>query len=217
MITKPNNWDDVRAYSGSRQKLPAGAYVCDIIQAVVQNNNSGQQLCVLLDINSGEWAGYYAEDFGNNQREDKKWKGVLRLWLPVNDGSDKDEFSKSILKGFITAVEESNLGYTWNWDERTLAKKEIGVLFRNEEWEWNGKSGWTAKPFRAISVDSVEDGNFTIPKDKPLKNKSTSTDSFGGFPTGFSAESSYNTVPGAAPGYADSFSMMDEDDSQLPF
>ena len=216
MITKPNNWDDVRAYSGSRQKLPAGAYVCDIIQAVVQSNNYGQQLCVLLDINSGEWAGYYAEDFGNNQREDKKWKGVLRLWLPVNDGSDKDEFSKSILKGFITAVEESNRGYAWNWDERTLAKKEIGVLFRNEEWEWNGKSGWTAKPFRAISVDSVEDGNFTIPKDKPLKNKTTSTDFFGGFSNGYSAESSYSNTPNPTPGY-DDFSMMQEDDARLPF
>ena len=216
MITKPNNWDDVRAYSGSRQKLPAGAYVCDIIQAVVQNNNYGQQLCVLLDINSGEWAGYYAEDFGNNQREDKKWKGVLRLWLPVNDGSDKDEFTKSILKGFITAVEESNRGYTWNWDERTLAKKEIGVLFRNEEWEWNGKSGWSVRPFRAISVDSVEDGNFTVPKDKPLKNKNTSTDSFGGFSNGYSAESGYSNTPTPTPGY-DDFSMMQEDDSQLPF
>lgn len=216
MITKPNNWDDVRAYSGSRQKLPAGAYVCDIIQAVVQSNNYGQQLCVLLDINSGEWAGYYAEDFGSNQREDKKWKGVLRLWLPVNDGSDKDEFSKSILKGFITAVEESNRGYTWNWDERTLAKKEIGILFRNEEWEWNGKSGWTAKPFRAISVDSVEDGNFTIPNDKPLKNKATSTDSFGGFSNGYSAESGYSNTPTPTPGY-DDFSMMQGDDSQLPF
>lgn len=213
MINRPNNWDDVRAYSGSRQKLPAGAYVCDIIQAVVQSNNYGQQLCVLVDINSGEWAGYYAENFDNNQRENKKWKGVLRLWLPVNDGSDKDEFTKSILKGFITAVEESNRGYTWNWDERTLVKKEIGVLFRNEEWEWNGKSGWTAKPFRAISVDSVADGNFTVPKDKPLKNKvepaptypapdySSPAPSFGGY---------------EAPGSSD-FVMLEDDDAQLPF
>lgn len=208
MINRPNNWDDVRAYSGGRQKLPAGAYVCDIIQAVVQSNNYGQQLCVLFDISAGEYAGYYDDDFKRNQREDKKWKGVLRLWLPKEDGSDKDEFTKSILKGFITAVEESNRGYTWNWDERTLAKKEIGVLFRNEEWEWNGKSGWTAKPFRAISVDSVADGNFTVPKDKPLKNKiepapdySSPAPSFGGYET---------------PGFSD-FVMLEDDDAQLPF
>lgn len=215
MITRPNNWDNVQAYSDF-QKLPVGAYVCTIKRAAVQSSDYGVQLCVLIDINAGEYAGYYQEDYNRNQREDKKWKGVLRLWLPKEDGSDKDEWTKSILKGFVTAVEESNRGYTWNWDERTLAKKEIGVLFRNEEWEWDGKSGWSVRPFRAISVDSVEDGNFTIPKDKPLKNKTTSTDSFGGFSNGYSAESGYSNTPTPTPGY-DYFSMMQEDDSQLPF
>lgn len=212
MINRPNNWDNVQAFS-DRQKLPVGAYVCYIKQAVVQENSYGNQLCVLFDISAGEYAGYYDDDFKRNQREDKKWKGVLRLWLPKEDGSDKDKFTKSILKGFITAVEESNRGYTWNWDERTLVKKEIGVLFRNEEWEWNGKSGWTAKPFRAISVDSVADGNFTVPRDKPLKNKvepaptypapdySSTATSFGGY-----------EAPGSS-----NFAVLEDDDAQLPF
>lgn len=202
MINRPNNWDNVQAFS-DRQKLPVGAYVCDIKQAVVQENNYGGQLCVLFDISAGEYAGYYDDDFKRNQREDKKWKGVLRLWLPKEDGSDKDEWTKSILKGFIAAVEESNRGYTWNWDERTLAKKEIGILFRNEEWEYEGKTGWATRPFRAISVDSVEDGSYTIPKDRPLKNKPASAQ----MPT-------YSNYP--VPGASD-FSMLEDDDAQLPF
>lgn len=212
MINRPSNWDNVQAYS-EFQRLPVGAYVCTIKRAAVQASDYGAQLCVLIDINAGEYAGYYQEDYNRNQREDKKWKGVLRLWLPKEDGSDKDEWTKSILKGFVTAVEESNRGYRWNWDENSLAKKEVGVIFRNEEWEWNGKSGWSVRPFRAISVDSVEDGSYTLPKDKPLKNKvdpapaypapdySSPSPSFGGY---------------EAPESLD-FAILEDNDAQLPF
>lgn len=202
MINRPNNWDNVQAFS-DRQKLPVGAYVCDIKQAVVQENSYGGQLCVLFDISAGEYAGYYDDDFKRNQREDKKWKGVLRLWLPKEDGSDKDEWTKSILKGFIAAVEESNRGYKWDWNEKSLAKKEIGILFRNEEWEYEGKTGWATRPFRAISVDSVEDGSYTVPKNRPLKNKSVPAQ----MPT-------YSNYPVSG---ASDFSMMEDDDAQLPF
>ena len=110
MINKPNNWNNVQAFS-DRQKLPLGAYVCTIKRAAVQRNDYGDQLCVLFDISAGEFAGYYDEDFKRNQREDKKWKGVLRLWLPKEDGSDKDEWTKSILKGFIAGVVSTRIIY----------------------------------------------------------------------------------------------------------
>ena len=72
----------------------------------------------------------------------------------------------------------------------------IGVLFRNEEWEYNNKSGWIVRPFRALSVDSVRDGDYQLPKDKPLKNK---------------ADNVLNEVPG----YNQEFAEIDDED--LPF
>lgn len=210
MIQKPRNWENVQAFS-DRQKLPLSAYVCVIKQCAVQNNSYGDQLCVLFDISSGDWAGYYDEDFKSNQREDKKWKGVLRLWLPKDDGSDKDEWTKSIFKGFVTAVEESNRGYKWDWNEKSLAKKEIGILFRNEEWEYEGKTGWAVRPFRAISVDSVEDGSYTLPKDKPLKNKGA--DTYGGYSAPAPAAGYNNPYP-----VPDSdFTVIEDEDAELPF
>ena len=206
MIQKPNNWENVRAFSDFR-KLPLGAYVCIIKQATVKRTDYGDQLCILFDISEGEWAGYYQDDFDSNTRDDKKWKGVLRQFLPKNDGSDKDEWAKSLLKGLTTAVEESNRGYVWDWNEQGLAKKEIGILMRNEEWEYNGKTGWAVRPFRAISVDSVGDGSYTLPKDKPLKNKTA--DVYGG--SAAPEFGSYNTAPAA------DFQMLVDDDYQLPF
>nr|DAG56345.1 MAG TPA: Protein of unknown function (DUF669) [Caudoviricetes sp.] len=208
MIQKPNNWENVRAFSDF-QKLPLGAYVCTIKQAVVRQTDYGDQLCIVFDISTGEWAGYYQDDFDNNPRDDKKWKGVLRQFLPKNDGSDKDEWAKSLLKGLTTAVEESNRGYTWNWEEKSLAGKEIGILMRNEEWEYNGKHGWAVRPFRAISVDSIADATFKLPKDKPLKGRETAPSPYGQAPA--PDYGGYNVAP------VPDFVMLEDDDAQLPF
>ena len=167
MIQRPNNWNEVQEFT-ERQKLPLGAYICKIKQTTLQDNNYGSQLCVLFDIADGEFAGYYEKDFKSSTYNDKKWRGVLRLWVPLDDGTDKDEWTKSTFKGFVSAVEHSNPGYTWNWDERSLAGKMIGIMFRNEEWDYNGKHGWAVRPFRAISSDRVRSGEYTLPGDKAL-------------------------------------------------
>ena len=170
MIRAPRNWNDVKKIS-DRAKLPLGAYVCQVKQCRVQDNDYGSQLAVLFDVCDGEYKGFFAADFSANPQQDKKWKGVLRVWLPKDDGSEKDEFTKSILKGMTTAFENSNPGYKWDWQEKSLEGKRVGILFRNEEWEYNGSTGWAVRPFRAISVESVTEGRFTIPKDKPLVKK----------------------------------------------
>lgn len=203
MIRKPNNWNDVQEFS-DRPKLPLGAYVCKVRKAVVQSNDYGEQLCVLFDIFEGEFKGFFDDDFKANTRADKKWKGVLRLWLPKHDGSEKDEWTKSTLKGMVTAFEKSNPGYQWNWDEASLTGKMVGILFRNEEWKYEKKIGWAVRPFRAISVDSVRSGDFTLPKDKPLKNKS--------------AASGYNDSFNALSARMDQkFAELEDDDVELPF
>ena len=180
MIRKPNNWNEVKEMT-DRPKLPVGAYVCRVKQAVVQNNGYGDQLCLVFDIAEGEHKDFYNKEFQSNTQENKKWKGVFRLWLPKDDGSEKDEWTKSSFKSMCTAFEKSNPGYAWNWEEASLVNKFIGILFRNEEWEYEGKTGWTARPFRAMSVDTVRSGDFTIPKEKPLKNKTAPAADFGGF------------------------------------
>lgn len=209
MINKPKNWENVQAFT-DRPKLPVGAYVCRVKQAVVQDTNYGPQLCLLFDIEDGEYTGFYADDFAANQRQDKKWKGVLRQWLPKDDGSEKDEWTKSSFKALTAAIEDSNRGYTWDWEEKSLAGKLIGIIFRNEEWEYEGKTGWTVRPFKATSVDAVQDGNFTVPKDKPLKNKSS-----GNAPADFGSYAVPAPGYGSAPG--SDFTAMDDSNEELPF
>lgn len=200
MIRKPNNWNEVQEFT-DRPKLPLGAYVCKVKKAVVQSNSFGEQLCVLFDIVEGEFKGFFDNDFKASTIENKKWKGVLRLWLPRDDGSEKDEWTKSTLKGMTTAFEKSNPGFLWNWDEASLVGKMVGILFRNEEWDYEVKTGWSVRPFRAISVDSVRSGDFTLPKDKPLKEKAAAATNY---------TSSYS-------GYGSQGFAEIEDDGELPF
>lgn len=201
MIKMPNNWNEVKEFS-DRAKLPLGAYVCLVKQCRVMDTNYGSQLAILFDIQEGEYKGYFADEFAANQQQDKKWKGVLRIWLPKDDGSEKDEFTKSVLKGMVTAFENSNLGFTWNWNEKSLEGKQVGIIFRNEEWEYNGKSGWAVRPFRAISAASVREEKYTIPQDKPLANKS--------------GASSYQAPAYMPPSDTNGFVKVDDDD-ELPF
>lgn len=174
MIRKPNNWEQVQEYA-VREKLPVGAYVCKVKQVALQQNNYGQVLCILYDIAEGEQTGFYARDYQGQSESMKKWRGVLRVWIPQDDGSDKDEATKRAFKGMVTSFENSNPGYKWDWNENSLVGKTVGIIYRNEEWEYNGKRGWTAKPLRCMSAAKVRSGDYTIPDDKPLRGDAHDT------------------------------------------
>ena len=168
-----SNYENTQTFS-ERPTLPAGGYVAKIKKAVVRTYKNGEieKLEIAFDIAEGEYKDFFANDLASQTVEDKKWKGVLRLFIPTDDGSDKDNTTKSIFKGNIEAVEDSNAGYHWDWDEKKLAGKTVGVIFRNEEWEFNDKRGWKAQPFKFFSASKIREGKFTIPKDKSLNNSS---------------------------------------------
>lgn len=93
---------------------------------------------------------------------------MLRQYLPKEDGTEKDGWTASALKALIAAVEESNPGFHFDWDEKKLKDKVAGCLFRSEEWAFNGRTGWTTRPYKLISVDAVRSGKFRVPNKKPL-------------------------------------------------
>lgn len=170
-----SNYNEIQSFT-ERPTLPAGGYVAKIKKAVVRtyNGQSGsfEKLEIAFDISEGEYKDFFANDLKSQNGEDKKWKGVLRLFVPTDDGSERDAKTKSIFKGNIEAVEESNSNYHWDWEEKNLSGKTVGVLFRNEEWEYDGKHGWKAQPFKFVPASRIREGKFTLPKDKPLNGSS---------------------------------------------
>ena len=173
---KPFNDFKAEKQGSGRETLPVGGYVCNIISAKEETYDWGSRLVMAVDIAEGEYAGFFRKDYDNNDREDKKWRGTFRINVPKDDGSEQDGWTKRKFGNFIWAVQESNPGYAWNWDEKTLKGKKIGLIYRRFEWEMNGNSGWSTEAGGAISVDDCRSGNFKPLKDRALKNRSSQTD-----------------------------------------
>lgn len=174
-MKKPSNWNDVKA-AGERVKLPAGGYEAKIINAKVVNydgsNGSYERLEIAVDITAGEYKDYYKQDFDSNTRDDKKWRGVARFYVPTDDGSEKDEYTKSVLKSVTDALEDSNKDYHWDWDETKLKGLKVGILVRDKEYEIDGKHGFAPEIFRFTDINRIKEGKFTVPKQKLLKGSS---------------------------------------------
>ena len=172
-----NNYDTTQTIS-ARAQLPVGAYICQILKAEekVYSSSKGEwhKLEVSFDISEGEHKDFYANDYRSQSGEDKKWKGILRMNIPSDDGSEADTWAKRSFKTNILAIEESNNGYHWDWNEAQLKGKTIGIVFRSEEWEYNGKRGWRTAPFKMVPAADVKSGNIKIPDPKPLNEKAAS-------------------------------------------
>ena len=171
-IRRFNDYETTKAY-GDIQTLPKGGYVLKIMGAEVCENRNGQYIKISCDIAEGEFMNFFANEYRAQQSEDKKWHCNYLLNVPNDDGTEQDGWTKRRFKTVTEAMEEANSGYHFDWDEGKFKGKMLGVLFRNKEWEFNGKTGWTTECAGSCSVADIRSGDFKVPADKPLDNSST--------------------------------------------
>ncbi len=169
---KAFNGLEIKKSVSTNEPLPAGGYVAKILNAKVEEYRWGEVLVISFDIAEGEYKDFFSKQYRESTREDKKWKGNFRLTVP-QEGNQYFEGQKRTFGNAIWAIEESNPGYKWDWVEAALKGKMVGVLFREREWEWDGKSGMTTEACTFVSVDDVRANNFKMPRPKML-NKATS-------------------------------------------
>ena len=190
---KAFNGLEIKKSVSANEPLPAGGYVAKILNAKVEEYSWGEKLVISFDIAEGEYKDFFSKQYKENTREDKKWKGNFRLTVPQESNQYFDS-QKRTFGNAIWAIEKSNNGYHWDWNETALKGKMVGVLFRNFEWAMDdGRSGWATECCTLVSVEDVRTGNFKHPKDKPLKNKPV------------------NNAP------ASNFTVLDDSADDLPF
>lgn len=167
---KPFSGYEAKKQTG-REILPAGGYVVNVLDAEEKRYDWGSKLEISFDVCQGDFRGFFAADYKNNQNEDRKWRGKYSLYVPKDDGSEKDGWTKRTFGGAMFAFEDSNPGFHWDWDEKKLKGLTVGALFRNKEWEMDGRTGWTTECCALIPAEDVLQGRFKQPKDKPLEKK----------------------------------------------
>lgn len=149
--------------------LPIGAYECVIMDARVNHNEqSGKDTFkVSVDIASGEFKDYFRKMYENDTRIDRKWNNNAVKYLSYTGDN------VAYFKGFIKTIENSNVGYTWDWDETKLKGKKVCGVFQYEEYEkQDGTKGIKVRlnKFRSLNKlgeievsDSIKmlDGTYT--------------------------------------------------------
>lgn len=166
-MRKPNNYENTVT---EPKKLPAGGYVCQILACEETKSKAGaDMLKVAFEIAEGEYKGFFAELWQNKKMaafpDEAKYprEGTDYILTSDADGNCSRKF-----KGFCTALEDSGATV---WVRNELADLEgarVGVIFRREETEYNGRSWWQTIPMSYRSVDTIREGKYKVPEDKPL-------------------------------------------------
>lgn len=180
MIKKFKGYDSIQIFEGGGSIEPGG-YELQIIGAKVEQYQNCEIMKITFDIiNNEQYAGFYSTRFKAAKATDPnaKWSGIFDVFIPKDDGSEKDGYTKTAFKRFITSVEKSNEGYTWNWDELSLKGKMFGGVFGREEFKTKeGTYKFATKCRFPRSIESIRTGNFTIPDDK-LMDKNNNNEPF---------------------------------------
>lgn len=186
MIAHGNAAFESREQTGGMAPLPAGVYIGQIIGAKVEPNNfGGQNLIVQVEITEGEYAGYYRRQFEsqNGGQFGRRYKGVLRQRVPVYDSNGRpategDDFANKALQHLAWALEQSNEGYRWDWDETRLKGKACAFSVRERDWfmeaaeeERGYRSGTTTEVWRLESLPAAKAGKVRTPKKRELRQQ----------------------------------------------
>ena len=164
-MEKPKNWDSVQANTGDYESLKLGGHEVVIKDAYEYTGQTGNvSLKVEVDIaGNDEQKDFFQRQYDANTNTDKKWPTGGCKYISLKD----DDTCVSMFKGFTTCVENSNKGYTWNFDEKTLKGKKLCAVFGLEEFkdnEGNTKTATKLVQFRSLDkLDSIK-----IPKVKLL-------------------------------------------------
>lgn len=150
------------------QKLPVGGYVCKIIGVKYEEGQNGNSDMIILqfDIEEGEYKDYFHKQYEASTQEDKKYKGQVRIYVPRDDGSDKDTWTKNAFARWTDAFEKSNTGYTWDWDEKKWKGKLIGITFGETGTVIDGREIVYVEARSAEPVSKIKEGTFYMPQFK---------------------------------------------------
>lgn len=181
-MRKPNGYQDAASYTGDFERMEPGAYICKIKNVREETSNGIWKLSIAFDVAEGPLAGIFGRQY---DRFGDKWPFGGTYQQPIEG---KDGKCNPFFKGMITAIEESNPGFSFDFNnEKCLVGKLFGAIFGEEEYvhKSSGELRTSCKCVQIRSVKSIRDGAYKIP-DRKLYNsppeKSVNLTGFEDFP-----------------------------------
>jgi hypothetical protein len=87
----------------------------------------------------------------------------------MDDGSERDEWTKNSFAKWVNGFEDSNPGYKWNWKEDKWKGLKIGIVFGETGTVIDGREILYTEPRFACDIKKVKDGS--APKAKFVAKK----------------------------------------------
>ena len=174
-MQKPNNYDNVQA-SGDFTPVTLGGHHLIIKKVEEQKNKYNNDMIVIaFDMAPGDsQPGYFAKEFANDIRPDKKWPRNGRNYINVLDSNGNTSRS---FKSFVNSVEKSNPGFVTQWGDNFGAQfknKRVGGVFGEVENEYNGKTSMRHELRWFCADDKADNANIPNPKYLPNSNRTVS-------------------------------------------
>ncbi len=152
---KPIEGYDLVNEAGEFKPLPAmivGVRITNVVDVPDK-----EYLEIYCDITKGEYANYF--------------KTLVDAGLKDTSKHIRSYKTNAVpfFKAFITAIEKSNPGYKWDWDEKKLIGKGAIAVFGQEEYldnDGNVRIATRVVEFR--SVEAYKEGRIKIPELKKL-------------------------------------------------
>lgn len=155
--------------------LPAGTYVAGIRNVKVDGAEPDQQLILRLDIIEGPEAGYYTKRYEHESGNTSgnypvRYKGDFRIQIPDPNNTKRPhpEWDLRSFNNAMWAIEQSNPGYKWDWNEAGLKGKIVGINVRESTYN----SNLFTKIGRLEDANAVRAGTVkTLPPQKEKEDK----------------------------------------------
>ena len=155
------NYETVQASSGEFARLMAGGYICkimDVEDVPMNEQGKGDYLRINYDIADGDFRGYYKDIFD-------KFGGT---WNASFIRSYKEK-ALGMFKHFTNCIEASNAGYEWDWNEKGLVGKVVGLVLGEEEYQNSmGEIKTKLVVNQVKTIDEIKNGDFKVPAPKKL-------------------------------------------------
>lgn len=164
--------------ANSYPMLPKGLYAAQIKGVKVEDDGPDQRLTLRLEITEGEYAGYYTKRYNADKERggqfEAKYKGDLVLYA-VDKKNTERRWPDSDIKTFngaIWAIEQSNPGYHWDWNEDGLKGKFVGINVR--QGTYNGNPYTTIG--RLESIPEIREGKVKVMQDAKPRGSAAQTE-----------------------------------------
>ena len=177
-------------------ELPqAGCYVAEIQNVKVEPSydKTRDVIVCMMEIIEGDYKNRYHEVFADQQnRFDKvSYKGLFRLVPPIEGD---EPWKQTAFENNLWCVQESNPGYSWDWDEKKLKGKRVGINVRDHLYTYNGAEKSAPEIAKFETVNDVRDGKCKPAKARDTRDKDGNSGSYTASGSGEPDELSFTDV-----------------------